>query len=149
MRFKRLISILIDYIIICMIVIPVTWILEDIFNISGYPFARFVDFNNYNGIRDLYSAVFKDLSHLFQIAIIWIVFSLKDFVFKNASIGKKILRMEILTMSNKKPTIMPLVLRNLFVIIWPIEILLILILNRRIGDLVFKTKVVEGSKIIL
>lgn len=68
----------------------------------------------------------------------------KDLMFRNQSIGKKLFKLRISTTNDDTPNWVILILRNLTVIIWPIEIILILIYNRRIMDLILKTQVVES-----
>ena len=71
------------------------------------------------------------------------LFLLKDLVFRNASIGKRALNLEILKSDNTVPSVSTLILRNIFVLLWPIDAILILANKRKIGDIIFKTKVVE------
>ena len=71
------------------------------------------------------------------------LFLLKDLVFRNASIGKRALNLEILKSDNTVPSVSTLILRNIFVFLWPIDAILILANKRKIGDIIFKTKVVE------
>ena len=75
--------------------------------------------------------------------IILVSFSMKDLIFKNQSIGKKIMKLEIVNKENEKPNKLILICRNLTVFIWPLEIILLLIFNKRIGDILFNTQVVE------
>lgn len=76
-----------------------------------------------------------------------IIFGFKDFVYGNASIGKHLLGFEIVSTSGKKITYTRLFLRNcVFSVIWPIESILILLYNKRLGDYIFKTSVVEALK---
>ena len=75
--------------------------------------------------------------------IILVSFSMKDLIFKNQSIGKKIMKLEIVNKENEKPNKFILICRNLTVFIWPLEIILLLIFNKRIGDILFNTQVVE------
>lgn len=68
----------------------------------------------------------------------------KDLMFRNQSIGKKLFKLKVSTINGTTPNWGVLILRNLTVIIWPIEIILILIYNRRITDFILKTQVVES-----
>ncbi len=68
----------------------------------------------------------------------------KDLMFRNQSIGKKLFKLKISTINGNTPNQLILILRNLTVIIWPIEIILIFIYNRRIMDSILKTQVVES-----
>lgn len=72
---------------------------------------------------------------------------LKDYVFRNYSFGKKIMKIQIMKKNNQKPSIAVIVLRNVFLLIWPIEAIMFLIFNERLGDIVFNTKVVEMKEI--
>lgn len=79
----------------------------------------------------------------YEVIIILILFSIKDLIFKNQSIGKKIMKLEIVNKENEKPNKLILICRNLTLYIWPLEIILLLIFNKRIGDILFNTQVVE------
>ena len=58
------------------------------------------------------------------------------------SLGKKLLRLSIYSKNGSKPTILQLLIRNLFLIIWPVELMLLLFDKTRIGDKIAKTIVV-------
>ena len=53
------------------------------------------------------------------------------------------MKLEIVNKENEKPNKLILICRNLTVFIWPLEIILLLIFNKRIGDILFNTQVVE------
>ena len=73
---------------------------------------------------------------------------LKDSVFKNASIGKRIFKLEIVKKDKTKLTIMDVIKRNVpIVILWPIEVILVIVDNRRIGDSWAKTSIVHKDYI--
>lgn len=67
-----------------------------------------------------------------------------------SSIGKKIMNLKIINSGNpeKKVTATSLILRNLFLIIWPVEFFILMSNknNERLGDKVAKTRVVISSK---
>ncbi len=68
---------------------------------------------------------------------------LKDAIFKNASIGKRIFKLEIAKKDKTKLTIIDVIKRNIpIVILLPAEVLLLIINNRRIGDIWAKTSIV-------
>lgn len=46
---------------------------------------------------------------------------LRDLTFRNQSIGKKLLNLEVISVEGTKPSILQLILRNVTTIIWPIE----------------------------
>lgn len=70
----------------------------------------------------------------------------KDFVFKNASFGKKLLQLKIVKTDGTKPRFIDLLLRTLTLVIFPVEIILVLVRNKRLGDALAKTAVVEAVK---
>lgn len=72
----------------------------------------------------------------------------KDVLYGNASIGKKILKIEVRMNDGQVPSLMKLIMRNLTIFIWPIECILILHQNKRIGDIIFKTSVVNSTQCI-
>lgn len=75
-------------------------------------------------------------------AMMFIIF--RD-VFGGRSLGKRIMKLRVVSAAEKHPTpsFGNLVLRNIFVIIWPIEALLLLSGNVRLGDRVARTAVVD------
>jgi uncharacterized RDD family membrane protein YckC len=52
------------------------------------------------------------------------------------------MHLQIVSDKNKDVSLYRLILRNIFAFIWPIEILLCVVNNKRLGDIVFKTQVV-------
>jgi len=76
----------------------------------------------------------------FLVAIILIC---KDICFNKDSLGKQLYKLEIVTFDNKRPTKSVKVLRNMTIIIWPIELILLILFQQRLGDILCKTKVVE------
>ncbi len=72
----------------------------------------------------------------------------KDITFRHASIGKKIMNIEIRRYNNKLLNLTTLILRNVFLILWPIEILIFLIYNKSIGDIIFKTEIIDAKSVI-
>lgn len=78
--------------------------------------------------------------------IYYILMVCKDLVFRNASIGKKILKLKIVNESNCMPNIAIVVLRNIFFLIWPIEVIVLLVKGKKIEDIIFKTKVIKVEK---
>ncbi len=116
---KRIIAMIIDFIIILLIC-----------QIPLHIYAMLKDFNIFEATNSV-------------IATVMILTIFKDAVFKNASIGKKIMKIEIRKDDNKIPPISIIILRNITVIIWPLECLLILMRKKRIGDIICNTKIVE------
>ena len=83
----------------------------------------------------------------FFINFIYIVYFLfKDLIFKNASIGKKIAKIEIVMKDNSTPKFYIIILRNIFsLFLFIADYLSILIANIKLGDIVFKTKVIDSK----
>jgi len=77
-----------------------------------------------------------------SLTLFFTLFLLKDTVFKNASIGKKIFNISIKSNVSSKINLKSLVIRNIFLLpLLTLEILMILYGNRRIGDILAKTSV--------
>jgi len=73
----------------------------------------------------------------------FLLITLKDCVFKNASIGKKLLKLKVVKNDGTNPQFADLLKRNIpIVILLPIEILVMIISVKRIGDIWSKTEVV-------
>ncbi|MBQ4515490.1 MAG: RDD family protein [Clostridia bacterium] len=67
----------------------------------------------------------------------------KDIVGKR-SVGKKIKGLKILSIDGKEPTYKQLLIRNIFMLWAPIEVIIVLFFDKpRLGDKIAKTKVVE------
>lgn len=83
----------------------------------------------------------------FFVDFIYIIYFLfKDLIFKNASIGKKLVGIKIVTKDNYIPKIYIIVLRNIFdPILFVADFLSILIANIKLGDILFKTKVIDNK----
>lgn len=90
----------------------------------------------------------------FEMSLLFSIFFCKD-VFRSQSIGKKIFKLKVvnskINKDNEKVNVLELnpirlILRNLFVYIWPIEIILIWYQNKRLGDVIVKTKIVPIDK---
>lgn len=73
------------------------------------------------------------------------IFLCKDFYKTGRSKGKEILKMKIVRCSDERqPTMNTLILRNIFLVIWPIEFIAILVNSeRRLGDILLGTKIVR------
>ncbi|MEG1981819.1 MAG: RDD family protein [Clostridia bacterium] len=77
------------------------------------------------------------------VAVYFILILFKDNFFGNASIGKKILKIKVVATKQAKVSFIINLKRSLPLVLLPIEILLIIIDNKRIGDLWANTEVVE------
>lgn len=78
--------------------------------------------------------------------LIIILLLLKDLTFKNQSIGKKLMKIEIKKLDNSNPKVYELILRNIFLPIWPLGFIMLILVDKTIGDILFNTKVVEKNK---
>lgn len=122
MRIRRLIAIYIDYILVCMVVFFVFWLFG--VHISS-----------------------KNNHFLIDGMLILIIFSFKDIVCQNRSFGKRVVNLDIVSTNDQKLTKAILIFRNLLTIpIFPIELLMIVLINQRIGDRLFHTSVTLGQK---
>jgi len=81
---------------------------------------------------------------LFSIIIICIL--CKD-IFGGQSFGKKIMNIKIIDIkTGKEASKLKTIVRNLFLLLWPVELIFVFKNNeRRLGDKVVKTKLVYGS----
>ena len=67
----------------------------------------------------------------------------KDFSFKNTSIGKRIFKLKITKTNGTELRLVDIIKRNVpIIILLPVEALLLIISNRRIGDIWAKTSIV-------
>lgn len=82
-----------------------------------------------------------------MIWILYIVFavSIKDLLFTNQSIGKKVCKIKVIDATTKNvPKKGKLVVRNTILLFaYPLEMLLVLIGSRRLGDLICNTCVIK------
>ena len=67
----------------------------------------------------------------------------KDFVFKNASIGKRICKLKIVKNDGTKLLMTDIIKRNMTILSFlPVEVFLLIVQNKRLGDLWAKTSIV-------
>jgi uncharacterized RDD family membrane protein YckC len=133
MSIKRIVAYLIDYIILWILLLLLVGIG---YFITGYLSPKQNEIFVFVGI---YIITFT----------IPIYIALKDIVFRNASTGKKIMRIHVVsTNGNQMVLSRQLVSRNLFgLFLLPIEFILILFGQTRMGDYYAKTEVVENTKL--
>ena len=90
-------------------------------------------------------------SFCYKILVLSLLYSLffcKDII-GSRSIGKRVMHLRIIGTNNKPITLKTLVLRNLFVFIGSVEIILCFINSRkRVGDFVMNTKVTDNPELI-
>lgn len=126
-KLRRIVAFLIDYYILLMAGFIVAFIIKSIGTIFETNFMM-------NSLNFLINKI------AMPIAILGLL--VKDLVFKNYSIGKKLMNLEIRSLNNNSPSIFQLIARNLFYIVWPLEVLILIITGKRLGDIIFKTEVV-------
>jgi uncharacterized RDD family membrane protein YckC len=125
--FKRLGSMLLDHFIMCLvsavIVIPlflITFFTQRYFNVQS--------------------------SWIIGV-VVFIIYFNKDF-FRGKSPAKRILGLQVISKKDNKPASrIRCFLRNLTIVLWPIEVVITLFSRqRRLGDLIAGTKVIEAEK---
>ena len=84
------------------------------------------------------------IAYVVCLIIIIVLFIGKDML-KGQSLGKRIMKIKVVTIKGESPRIWQCILRNLTFFIWPIEALLLLLDKRKIGDVLAKTIVVENN----
>lgn len=79
--------------------------------------------------------------------ILFFVFLLiKDFVFESTSIGKRIFKLKVVKTDGTKLMIVDIIKRNIpIIILFPVEVFLLIINNRRIGDIWAKTSIIYND----
>ena len=120
LTFRRVIAFIIDY-FIC-------------YEISRYANAYF-----YGTRPDFRAALILFLTF-------FLLLLLKDFAIGGRSIGKRIMKLKIVSADGGKVRVWQPLLRNVTLIISPVEIILVLMGGRRLGDRLAKTAVEENSK---
>ena len=84
---------------------------------------------------------FKDIPII--MLLILIIFINKDLAFKNKSLGKKVMDIEIRTINEEKPNFLIIIFRNIFIFLYSIDLFSLILFNKRIEDYFFDTKVIE------
>ncbi len=120
---KRLLAIIIDFLIFCFLffILTVISILDEknsLFNQTGY-------------------IIFAVL-----LLSVWLGFIFKD-AFYGQSIGKRLVHIKVISKDGKKPNLFQVFLRNITIHIWPIELIMLFLDKERIGDILAKTKIIE------
>lgn len=82
----------------------------------------------------------------FVLALVYSMLFCKDLL-GCRSLGKRMCNLLIVGRSKDKLSNLKLILRNIFIIIWPIELVMLFINSgRRVGDILFSTTVVHNSQ---
>ena len=88
----------------------------------------------------------KLIPNLIMITIISTMILIVKDIIKGQSIGKKILKIKIVDLkSDKSPNFLKLIIRNLFILVWPIEFLVLINdkKHHRLGDKILGTKIIN------
>lgn len=112
--------------------------------------AMIIDF----AIIMLISQVFVFMSFIEQNYLMKITFSIMFSLFlcrdnlNGQSLGKRLMKIQVVDNSTMQTvTSFKYILRNLFLCVWPIELILVLINgDRRLGDYVLKTKIIMNTE---
>ena len=125
MHKKRILSGAIDYYLINIISIVLGWIIyivqeADIFN------------------DDLYLKI----TVVVYLVVVICMLLLKDAI-RGRSIGKKLCKLKILYANGETANKVQLILRNITLLIWPIELILFIVIKNRLGDILSRTVVVN------
>lgn len=117
---RRIIAAVIDFYIICFIVTVISYTLVFL--------TMYISF------------------HSFVVCFIltYVLILFRDNIFGNASIGKKLLKIKVVKVNGEKINLITSLKRNILFFLWPVEILLIITDNRRLGDMWAKTIVVKS-----
>ena len=117
---KRIVAFLIDHIIIC------------------FAFALL-------GMVEMFVKtdfeLFWKMYYIFLLVFMFIYF-FKD-VINGQSIGKRIMKIKVVDLNGNKASLFNLIIRNITILIWPVEALLVLLNKERLGDRLAKTKVID------
>lgn len=86
------------------------------------------------------------ISIIMYLSIYLLLLLFKDFAFKEASIGKRIFKLKVVKTDGTNLMISDVIKRSIpIIIILPVEVLLLIIYNRRIGDIWAKTSIVYNN----
>lgn len=125
---KRMIAFTIDY--------TIFWIFFSVYFFGGMSILT----NYSEHAQDIFGLI---LFYSF-IPILMSYFGFKDLLFKDQSIGKKIVKIKVVSIESKNIRKAQLISRNLILIyLYPIEVLMLLSSSKRLGDKYAKTNVVE------
>ena len=87
-------------------------------------------------------------SIIMYLTVFFLLLLFKDFTFKNTSIGKRIFKLKVTKTDGTKLMVIDGIKRNIpIIVLLPVETLLLIINNRRIGDVWAKTSIVYNNTI--
>ncbi len=122
---KRVLSAFIDYVVA---------------GILGFLIFYFLEVFDIVPINYIPTPIF-DIS--FPIFLVFLFFLNKDIVFKDGSLGKKLMKIKVELFGNNRLKVLRLIFRNVFSFFWPLEFLFILFYGKKVGDFMCCTKVVN------
>lgn len=96
----------------------------------------------YYNYPDVIESNFLIANHVYNFVVLLLIVC-KDLVFRNASIGKKILKLKVVTDEGNIPSIKSMILRNLLFLIFPINGIVILSKGKKIEDILLHLNVVS------
>ncbi|RAV20733.1 hypothetical protein DQG23_14605 [Paenibacillus contaminans] len=85
----------------------------------------------------------KPFDTFYEVLAIGMVYYLLKDIYKGRSFGKRLLGIGVRDLDNDSvtPGAFRLLVRNVTIILWPIEIFLLVVSQRRLGDIIAKTNV--------
>ncbi len=107
--------------------------------------AFFIDINLVAALMFLLGLIFELIEvDDFSFSLAIILFLSKDLIFRNGSIGKKMLKINLISDNKRAKFVNSFykILRNVTNFIWPIELIILLIFKKRLTDMIFKFDVV-------
>ncbi len=130
LKSKRVVAAMLDYYFCVMLVVIISGIIGAV-------------------ARDVFNLNIKEMASIITTAVYFVgvlaFYFLKDLLFKNASLGKRIMKLEIVKKDGTQFTFVDCVKRMLPVALCVIEIYLLFSNDERLGDSWAKTAVVEKS----
>ena len=121
---KRCVAFIIDHFVVIAALV-IGYIIERTIN-------SFVDIS-YNRTANIVIGILVLFDMLYYFA--------KDVV-NGKSIGKRIAKIKVVRVDGNAPSILQLIIRNVTILIWPVEALLLLAGKKKLGDMLAKTDVV-------
>ena len=123
---KRILAILIDHIVGTII---------SLFIFMGFNWESIINPTESNFMRP-----FETFNTILALGMIY--YLLKD-TYQGRSVGKRVIGIAVRDFENSSitPGSIRLIIRNITTFLWPIELLLLILMRRRIGDIIARTQV--------
>lgn len=125
---KRILAILIDHIVGTII---------SLFIFMGFNWESIINPTEFNFMRP-----FETFNTILALGMIY--YLLKD-TYQGRSVGKRVIGIAVRDIENSSitPGSIRLIIRNITTFLWPIELLLLILMRRRIGDIIARTQVTQ------